>query len=304
VTPADITSSDADTDGTSNCIPRAFYRDEDGDEFGGPEVAMTACAAPKGFVDNGQDCDDDDPERNPAAVEVCDGGIDNNCDGDVVATRQSLYFIQLTDRVQISHQASLELPVNFTIEAWVKRTGGGGWVYNKWAPGVEDTGLRVGARGSGVGRARIGVDVHGLASVPNQVDRATWHHLAIVHDPDPDRANRFRLFIDGDLANSTTTRGGLPQGDRHTLIGASRRGPPGEVEWQRPVNGFIASVRLSDFARYRGSDFDPEWNLKADERTVGLWRLDEGAGNTVRDTSGGGAHGTIVGADWKETECR
>jgi hypothetical protein len=295
---ADVTSADA------NCTPRTFYRDGDGDGFGGPEVAMTVCAAPKGFVDNSQDCDDDDPERNPVAVEVCDGGIDNNCDGEVVVTRKSLYFLQRLDRVGIGYRASLDVPGNFTIEAWVKRTGRGGRVFSKFGLGTEDRALGVGAQGSGTGRLRTGADTYRITSIPSQVTEAKWHHLALVHVVDPDRSNWLRIYIDGDLASSARTLGWPVQGERPIFIGALYGGTAADREWLPPMTGFIANVRLSDFARYQGSDFDPEWNFEADERTVGLWRLDEGAGTDVHDTSGGRAHGGLDGPEWKDTECR
>ncbi len=58
-------------------------RDDDGDGFGSKaEVIVTPCTPPAGFAPNTRDCDDADPEVNPAAVEVCDG-IDQNCNGAV-----------------------------------------------------------------------------------------------------------------------------------------------------------------------------------------------------------------------------
>jgi hypothetical protein len=55
----------------------------DGDADGyGAGTAMDACAAPTGYVDNADDCDDIDAAVNPGASEVCDS-IDNDCDSDV-----------------------------------------------------------------------------------------------------------------------------------------------------------------------------------------------------------------------------
>ncbi len=34
-----------------------------------------------GWFANDGDCDDDDPDVNPGADEICDDGIDNDCDG-------------------------------------------------------------------------------------------------------------------------------------------------------------------------------------------------------------------------------
>ena len=59
-----------------------YYEDYDGDGFGNPDSAQTACDAPDGYVQNGTDCDDQDDGAYPGANEVCDE-IDNNCDGSV-----------------------------------------------------------------------------------------------------------------------------------------------------------------------------------------------------------------------------
>ena len=61
--------------------PPVFYRDRDGDGYGGPETS-DECPAPAGFVDRPGDCDDGDPERNPNLAERCDG-VDNDCDDEV-----------------------------------------------------------------------------------------------------------------------------------------------------------------------------------------------------------------------------
>ena len=57
-----------------------YYADTDGDGYGDPNNAMTACVQPVGYVTDGTDCHDGNPAINPGAAEVCDG-VDNNCDG-------------------------------------------------------------------------------------------------------------------------------------------------------------------------------------------------------------------------------
>jgi len=59
-----------------------FYQDADGDGFGTPEATEYACAAPRGFVANDLDCNDELATINPDATETCDR-IDNNCDDEV-----------------------------------------------------------------------------------------------------------------------------------------------------------------------------------------------------------------------------
>jgi len=51
-------------------ITQGFCGDGDGDGY-------------QGEVCGGLDCDDSDPAINPDAIEVCDDGVDNNCNGDV-----------------------------------------------------------------------------------------------------------------------------------------------------------------------------------------------------------------------------
>ncbi len=57
-----------------------FFEDGDGDGFGDPTSMVTDCAAPKGYVEDNTDCDDDDGDNFPGNAEVCDDS-DNNCDG-------------------------------------------------------------------------------------------------------------------------------------------------------------------------------------------------------------------------------
>ncbi|MES2643374.1 MAG: putative metal-binding motif-containing protein [Myxococcota bacterium] len=56
------------------------WTDADGDGFGDPTTARTACEANDDEVDNSVDCLDTDPYVNPAVPEVCSDGIDNDCD--------------------------------------------------------------------------------------------------------------------------------------------------------------------------------------------------------------------------------
>ena len=59
-----------------------FYLDNDNDGYGNPNEFVEACSAVEGYVENGEDCNDNNPNINPGANEACDG-LDNNCNGQI-----------------------------------------------------------------------------------------------------------------------------------------------------------------------------------------------------------------------------
>ncbi|HNT20279.1 MAG TPA: choice-of-anchor Q domain-containing protein, partial [Saprospiraceae bacterium] len=72
---------DNDCDGfIDEDLATTWYQDSDGDGFGNPGVTKDSCAMPSGFVNNTTDCNDSEPAAYTGAVEICDDGIDNDCD--------------------------------------------------------------------------------------------------------------------------------------------------------------------------------------------------------------------------------
>ena len=57
-----------------------LYEDGDGDGYGHPELQFERCEAVEGLVENGDDCNDEDPRINPGATEVLDK-TDVDCSG-------------------------------------------------------------------------------------------------------------------------------------------------------------------------------------------------------------------------------
>ncbi len=89
-TPVDCDDNDPCTDDScdsgSGCVnapvvPVTSYTDADSDGYGDDGTAVTVCPIPDGNVLIGGDCDDDDSNVNPGAVEICGNGIDDNCNG-------------------------------------------------------------------------------------------------------------------------------------------------------------------------------------------------------------------------------
>jgi len=61
-----------------------FYRDLDGDSYGNAVSGTTqACIVPTGYVTNNTDCDDNNASIHPGAADICDNGLDENCNGQV-----------------------------------------------------------------------------------------------------------------------------------------------------------------------------------------------------------------------------
>lgn len=57
----------------------SWFTDADGDGYGDPDLDVLSCKQPDGTVLNGDDCDDNASDVNPAANEVCNGD-DDDCD--------------------------------------------------------------------------------------------------------------------------------------------------------------------------------------------------------------------------------
>ena len=72
---------DDDCDGALEDGYAIWYTDGDEDGWGDPDTGVETCSPTSGSVDQGGDCDDADPSIRPDAEDLCDDGIDSNCDG-------------------------------------------------------------------------------------------------------------------------------------------------------------------------------------------------------------------------------
>jgi hypothetical protein len=63
------------------CVEKTWFEDKDGDGFGVASVNKKACEKPVGFVDNSDDCDDNNANIHKGAIEIFGNGIDEDCDG-------------------------------------------------------------------------------------------------------------------------------------------------------------------------------------------------------------------------------
>ncbi len=72
---------DGQTDEYDAVDVATWYPDDDDDGYGGGG-STTSCDAPSGWVDRGDDCDDQDGDTYPGAPETCGDGKVNDCDGE------------------------------------------------------------------------------------------------------------------------------------------------------------------------------------------------------------------------------
>src|SRR5678810_391065 len=65
--------------------PVIYYQDLDNDGYGNILNVITACSTvpPTGYVINSSDCDDTKATSHPGSTEICNNGIDDNCNGPV-----------------------------------------------------------------------------------------------------------------------------------------------------------------------------------------------------------------------------
>ena len=73
---------DGEVDEATAADAKTWYPDGDGDGYGQDRGEIVSCVQPQeGYIQEGGDCDDRDPTRNPSATENCATALDENCNG-------------------------------------------------------------------------------------------------------------------------------------------------------------------------------------------------------------------------------
>jgi serine/threonine protein kinase len=211
---------------------------------------------------------------------------------------RGLHFDGVDDYVDIPVPDGVEWPI--TVEMFVREHAN---------PGDKRSEMFVLDAGIGPGRRTMRVNTGHNAQVrweilqddPSSVTRlrnqvapldSGVHHLAIVYD-----LNELRLYIDG----VRTTPEEIPFQSRARVTS-----PPFFLLGGKPRNA------TSDFAFWKGrfhglqvrrgavytTDFAVPRQLTADAETIVLYRFDEGVGDVLKDHSGNGRDGKIIGPTW------
>jgi hypothetical protein len=224
------------------------------------------------------------------------------------------------DRVMIPLDAPprpVDVGGDFTIEFWLKALPGDNaapacfpgednWIYGNvvidrdvyFAGDYGDYGISL-ADGRIVFGINNGSEGTTLCGQTNITD-GRWHHIAVTRSASD---GSLAIFIDGRL----DARGEGPTGDvsyrdgRATqypadpflVIGAEKHDAGPEYPSFR---GWLDDVRISRIIRYHGAFTPPTAPFTPDADTVALYHFNEGAGTTVRDSSGapgGPSDGTL-----------
>jgi cyanobactin cluster PatC/TenC/TruC protein len=182
--------------------------------------------------------------------------------------------------VKISHNNSLNLPNNFTIEAWVKTKD-----LNK----AQRIFTKYSAYGFGWRNGQIRFTTYGKKDYDTtqaQLSVNTWYHFAVVLDGN----NHAHFYVNGSLVQTVSGSQPASSNSDSCAIGTSQHGE----SWY----GQIAEVRIWKSARSKEEiKTDMSRRLKGNEPgLVGYWPLNEGEGAIAQDKTSSGNHGTIGGS--------
>jgi hypothetical protein len=82
---------DTAEDTAEPCEELDWFRDADGDSFGNPDVSISSCEQPDGYVEDNTDCDDNAANVHPGSGEWCNG-VDDDCDGDIDESTSNKWY--------------------------------------------------------------------------------------------------------------------------------------------------------------------------------------------------------------------
>lgn len=219
------------------------------------------------------------------------------------AAYYSVDYNGTTTRIDGGHGASIAdiAAGNFTAECWLKPTGWGestlgGQVFSKYSSSYS-AGWELTLRSSSSryeAYIKTSTGYEGGNFEPDTSPDSAWHHVAVTFTGAGSKVISF--FFDGIKSVTTISVTGAPSADEVTSnwsIGALQDG-------SRTFAGAIGWIRLSNSVRYT-ANFAPIARClppATDGNTLALYRLTEGSGTSVADSSGNGNTGTLENGAW------
>lgn len=206
------------------------------------------------------------------------------------------YFDGVDDYVQVGNRPALVMNNRFTIEAWIFPVGAGSGV-----GGVG--GIIINKEGEyEIARFSDGSIQYALANANpgwNWINTGyvaplfQWTHLALVYDN-----GQIRLYANGTLVHTRNGSGSI--GDVDPAQNDFRIGGRQNAAANQYFHGLIDEVRVWNRVRtVKEIDRNRTAMLIGSEPGLaGYWRMDNGRGNTVSDSSSNGSNGSRLGALW------
>ena len=290
----------------------------------GTTVTLTATPDPGWQFDSWQGCDSVNSDQCTLTIDAA-----KNVTANFVRIGYSLRFygnaVSDIDRVKIQIDPHVPADVgatDFTLEFWMKANPGenasnavscntnDGWITGNivfdrdiWGPGDHgDFGISLnGCRMAfGVSYGGSGNTICGNLVVTDGV----WHHIAVTRrfgdgelciyvDGQQDVCGPGNVGANQNVSYRDARSTEYPDSDPFLVIGAEKHDAGPDYPSYR---GWIDEVRLSNVIRYTGHFTPPSGPFIPDDFTVALYHFDEGAGETVFDSSGaaGGPSNGIV----------
>ena len=185
------------------------------------------------------------------------------------------------DRGVVPDAESLR-PQSLTVEAWVKESS-----FPQYASVMTKTTTSEWEDGYGLAHYNNDHDINFFVDqwdghyVTGPLTGSGWSHVAGTYD-----GSILRLYVNGELADTTHYEGGIDHSDNSLLLGNGEGGYPwaGEVEEVRVWNTARSQQEIQSTMRTTLSGTEPG--------LVGYWPLNQ----SVQDRSGTGNDGTVEGA--------
>lgn len=111
-----------------------YYQDLDNDGYGNAAVTQVGCNPIAGYVTNSTDCNDNNNQIHPGAVDIAGNGIDEDCNGFDAPLQMGIYEFAATVDCATQDVAATNAPANVTFsnfEAQGTACAAGGGVFNR-----------------------------------------------------------------------------------------------------------------------------------------------------------------------------
>jgi len=251
---------------------------DDGEGCVDGECVEQVCG--NGSLDPGEDCDD----GNLLMCDGCEGCSSLNY---LYVPEQDGAYVEILDNPDKS-MALVGTP--FTVEAWFRLETDSEEI-RVFHRGNGNKGWALGASGVGIGVATFNSMNHWPSA---ELAGTGWRHIAWTFD-----SGISRIWLDGVLLSEMNSGSTVLPTTTATVVGGTTNDNGGIKSWH---HGRMDELRVSSVVRYTGT-FVPARHHTPDNKTVGLWHFDEGAGDSVVDSSSNAHEGNAYQVEWEPDDC-